>query len=152
MLSRFQFYLIPEPLIFLLIMISVISYSDIKILWLFAPHDNNIHLLTYCTFKPVYPPVKYFYWPFQGGASFVDLLCYFCLVLLCFHARLFVDALWSPAGKLLTSWLSFVMSNCDVVTFPLVSWVRCGAWLYISIPDLCPISYFQWGRHEDYLP
>ena len=48
------------------------------------------------------------------------------LVLLCFHARLFVDALWSPAGKWLTSWLSFVMSNCDVVIFPLVSWVRCG--------------------------
>ena len=41
--------------------------------------------------------------------------------LLCFHARLFVHALWSPAGKGLTSWLSFVMSNCDVVTFPLVS-------------------------------
>ena len=34
------------------------------------------------------------------------------------HARLFVDALWSPAGKGLTSWLSFAMSNCDVVTFP----------------------------------
>ena len=60
----------------------------------------------------------------------MDHLCYFCLVLLCFHARLFVDALWSPAGKGLTSWLSFVMSNCDVVTFPLVSWVRCGALLY----------------------
>ena len=58
----------------------------------------------------------------------MDHLCYFCIVLLCFHARLFVaDALWSPAGKGLTSWLSFVMSNCDVVTFPLVSWVRCGA-------------------------
>ena len=57
----------------------------------------------------------------------VLLLCYFCLVLLCFHARLFVDALWSTAGKGLTSWLSFVMSNCDVVTFQLVSWVRCGA-------------------------
>ena len=54
-------------------------------------------------------------------------LCYICLALLWFHARLFVDALWSPAGKELTSWLSFVMSNCDVVTFPLVSWVRCGA-------------------------
>ena len=35
--------------------------------------------------------------------------------------RLFVDALWSSAGKGLTSWLSFVMSNCEVVTFPLVS-------------------------------
>ena len=39
---------------------------------------------------------------------------------LCFHARLFIDALWSPAGKGLTSWLSFVMSSCEVVTFPLV--------------------------------
>ena len=43
------------------------------------------------------------------------------LVLLCFHARLFVDALKSPAGKGPTSWLSFVVSDCDVVTFPLVS-------------------------------
>ena len=32
----------------------------------------------------------------------MDHLCYFCLVSLCFHARLFVDALWSPAGKVLT--------------------------------------------------
>ena len=45
----------------------------------------------------------------------------FCLVLLSFHACLFDDALRSPAGKGLTSWLSFVMSNCDFVTFPLVS-------------------------------
>ena len=52
---------------------------------------------------------------------------YFCLVLLCFHARLFVNALWSPAGKGQNSWPSFVMSNCDFVTFPLVSWVRSGA-------------------------
>ena len=57
----------------------------------------------------------------------MDHLCCFCLVLLCFYARTFVDALWSPAWKGLTSWLSFVMSNCDVFTFPLVSLVRCGA-------------------------
>ena len=57
----------------------------------------------------------------------MDRLCYFCLVLLCFRARLFVDALWSPTRKGLTSWLSFVMSNYVIVTFPLVSWVRCGA-------------------------
>ena len=57
----------------------------------------------------------------------MDHFCYFCLVLFCFNARLFVDALMSPDGRGLASWLSFVMSNCDVVTFPLVSWVRCGA-------------------------
>ena len=33
-------------------------------------------------------------------------------------SRLFVAALWSPAGKWLTSWAMFVMSNCDFVTFP----------------------------------
>ena len=57
----------------------------------------------------------------------MDHLCYFCLVLLCFRARLFVNALRSSAQKGLISWLSFVMSYCDVVTFPLVSSVRCGA-------------------------
>ena len=41
----------------------------------------------------------------------MDLLC-FCsvLCLLCFCARLFICALRSPAGKGLTSWLSFVVS------------------------------------------
>ena len=48
------------------------------------------------------------------------------LCLLCLYARLFNCALWSPAGKGLTSWLSFVVYNCDFVTFPLVLWVRCG--------------------------
>ena len=57
----------------------------------------------------------------------MDYLCCFCLVLLCFLVRLFVDALWSLAGKGLTSGLLFVMSYCGVVAFPLVSWVRCGA-------------------------
>ena len=41
----------------------------------------------------------------------MDLLC-FCsvLCLLCPCARLFICAFWSPAGKWLTSWLSFVVS------------------------------------------
>ena len=47
----------------------------------------------------------------------------FCYAYVC----LFIDALWSPAGKGLTSWLSFVTSDCEVVTFHLVSCVRCGA-------------------------
>ena len=72
------------------------------------------------------PSSKIFYWPFQGGTSFVDLLRFFCLV----FARLFICALWSPAGKKLNSWLLFVVSNCECVTFQLVSWVRCGTWLY----------------------
>ena len=53
----------------------------------------------------------------------MDLLCFFYLV---FAMFLFICALWSPAGKGLISWISFVVSNCEFVTFPLVSWVRCG--------------------------
>ena len=57
----------------------------------------------------------------------MDHLCYFCRVLLCFRAHLFINIIGSPAGKGMSSWLSFVMSNCEVVTFSLVSWVSCGA-------------------------
>ena len=52
------------------------------------------------------------------------------LYLFCFcydFERVCFDALWSSAAIGLTSWLSFVMSNCGVFTFPFVSWVRCGA-------------------------
>ena len=48
------------------------------------------------------------------------------LCLLCMCMRLFICALWSPAGKGLTSWLSFVASRWEFITFPLVSWVRNG--------------------------
>ena len=56
----------------------------------------------------------------------MDLLCFFCLVFAMPFCASVICALWSPAGKGLTSWLSFVVSNCEFVTFPLVSWVRCG--------------------------
>ena len=49
----------------------------------------------------------------------MDHLCFSALSLLCLCARLFICALWSYAGKGLTSWLSFVVSNCEFVTFPL---------------------------------
>ena len=47
----------------------------------------------------------------------MDILCYLCL-LFAMRSRLFIATLWSPAGKGLTSWLLFVMSNCDFDTFP----------------------------------
>ena len=56
----------------------------------------------------------------------MDLLCFSVLCLLCLYARLFICVLWSPAGKGLTSWISFVGFNCEFVTFLLVSWVKCG--------------------------
>ena len=49
------------------------------------------------------------------------------LFLLSFRIRLSIESLWSPAGKGLTSWLLFVISYNEVVTFPLVSWVRCAS-------------------------
>ena len=55
---------------------------------------------------------------------FLIILTYYFVCNLC--ERLFICALWSPAGKGLTSWLSFVVSNCEFVTFLLVSWVMCG--------------------------
>ena len=71
----------------------------------------------------------------------MDLLCVFfsVLCLLCPCVNLIICALWSPAGKGLTSWLSFVVSTCECVTFPLVSWVRW--YLIVSIPDLCALTY-----------
>ena len=72
-------------------------------------------------------PSRVFYWPFQGVFSFVNLLWFFsvsCLLSLC--VLLFICALWPPAGKGLTSRLSLVVSHCESVPFPMVSWVRCG--------------------------
>ena len=73
------------------------------------------------------PKVKYF--TDRSKAVFLLWIIHVIsvLLLLRFRARLFIDALRSPAGIGLTSWLLFVMSNCEVVTFQLVSWVRCGA-------------------------
>ena len=38
----------------------------------------------------------------------MDHLCYLCLVFVLL-SRLFIAALWSPEGKVLTFWLLFVM-------------------------------------------
>ena len=71
----------------------------------------------------------------------MDLLC-FCsvLCLICLCARLFICALWSPAGKGLTSWLSFVVSAV-ICHFPIG--ILGQVWyLIVSIPDLCTFTYF----------
>ena len=65
----------------------------------------------------------------------MDHLCYLCLVLVML-SRLFIAALWSPAGKRLTSWLSFVMLNCVFVIFPCS--ILGEVWyMIVSIPDFC---------------
>ena len=47
-----------------------------------------------------------------------------CVVMpLCASVNLCIVA---TCWKGLTFWLSFVLSNCEFITFPLVSWVRRG--------------------------
>ena len=45
--------------------------------------------------------------------------------------------------------LSFVMSNCEVVTFPLVSSVRCGAWLYQYLIFTPFVYFYDQSIHND---
>ena len=57
--------------------------------------------------------------------SFMLFLSYFCYAFM--RVCLLMPCGHLAAGKGLTSWLSSLMSNCEVDTCPLVSWVRCGA-------------------------
>ena len=72
------------------------------------------------------PPVKYLTDCSKAVLLLWIIYVFSVLCLLCICARLFIFALWSPAGKGLTTWLSFVVSNYEFVTFPWVFWVRCG--------------------------
>ena len=65
-----------------------------------------IFLGTFCLYK--YYAVSFLHLR-RGQTGFL-----FCLVLAMFCARLFICALWSPAGKGLTSWLSFVVSSVSL--------------------------------------
>ena len=79
------------------------------------------------------------------------LLVHFFLFILILHllhkckssstSLLFICALWSPAGRGLTSWLLFVVSNCEFCHFPIG--ILGQVWyLIVSIPDLCTLTYF----------
>ena len=82
----------------------------------------------------------------------MDFLCFVlsCVCYVYVSICLYVFcALWSPAGKGLTSWLSFVVSNCHFVTFPIG--VLGQVWyLIVSIPDhgIRPSSR---GLHTPYI-
>ena len=58
-------------------------------------------------------------------------------------SRLFIAALWSPAWKGLSSWISFLMFNCVFATLP------CGIlgqvwYLIVSISELYHLSSFEY--------
>ena len=96
-----------------------------KVSW--ATSELRVRLGPWNLFKP---SSKIFYWPFHGCTSFVGLLCFFCLVFalpLCASVYMcLVVTCWER-----TDLLALVCDvYCEFVTFPLVSWVRCGTWLY----------------------
>ena len=72
-------------------------------------------------------------------------LCYHLRLVFVMLSRLFIAALWSPAGKGLNSWLSFVMFNCVFVTFP--RGILGQVWYLIAwILDLSHLSFFKQQR------
>ena len=77
-------------------------------------------------------------WYFFCGSFMFFLSCVYCAFL---RVCLFV-----PCGHLLgKGWplgSRFVVSNCEVVTFQLVSWVRCDTWLYrfLAFAPLCSLD------------
>ena len=79
----------------------------------------------------------------------MDHLCYVCLMFVML-SHLFITALWSPAGKGLTSWLSFAMFNCVFVTFP-CDVLGQMLYLIVSIPDLCRLSYFVHKKRHSFI-
>ena len=89
------------------------SFMQTKHLQLYVSRSTSELRVRLAPWKRLSPPVKYFYLPFQGGTSFVDHSCYFCLVFVMLSAASVYWSLVSPAGIGLTSWLSFVMSDCE---------------------------------------
>ena len=93
------------------------------------------------------------YWPFQGGASFVDHFCYFCFVFVMLSC-LFIAALWSPAGKGLISLLSSVW--CFIVFCHFHVWcpgsgvvLDCTA--FWSLPPYLPLNTTKITSHHKML-
>ena len=72
----------------------------------------------------------------------MDHLCYLSLVFFML-SRLFIAALWSPAGKWLPSTLTLVCDvYCVFVTFPYI--IPGQVWyLIVSFPDICRLFYFN---------
>ena len=105
------------------------------------PSDGLLMTLPDETNRGDLPSSKILYWPFQGGTSFVDLLC-FCsvLCLLCF-VRV---CLYVLCGHLLgKGWPlgSRLWCLLWVCHFPIG--ILGQVWyLIVSIPDLCNLTYF----------
>ena len=95
------------------------------------------------------PSSKIFYWPFQGGTSFVDLLCFFSVLrLLCF-VRV---CLYVLCGHLLgKGWPLGSRLWCLLWVWHFPIGILGQVWyLIVSIPDLCTLTYLggSYGRRR----
>ena len=80
------------------------------------------------------PSCKIFYWPFKGGASFVDHLCYFCLV--------FVMLSCSPCGHVRgKDWPRGSHLLCLIVKLSLSHWYP-GSGVVLHCIDSWSLPYF----------
>ena len=117
---------------------DLIKSGKLNIYVSWSTSELRVRLAPLNRFKP---SSKIFYWPFQGGTSFVDILC-FCsvLCLLCF-VRV---CLYVLCGHLLgKGWPlgSRLWCLLWVCHFPIG--ILDQVWyLIVSIPDLCTITYF----------
>ena len=115
----------------LLAIVCVLSFVTFPVVSWFAS-ELGVGLAPWGLFKP---SRKKIYWPFQGGPSFVDLLCLFCLV--------FAMPLWTSIYMCLvvTCWerADLFAPFCGVLCWlPIV--ILGQVWYSIvSIPDLCTL-------------
>ena len=85
-------------------------------------------------------PVKYFYWPFQGVASFVDHLCYFCLVFVMLSCMSVYW--WLPCGHLLgKGWPLGSHLWCLIVKLSLFHWYP-GSGVVLDCIDSWSLPFF----------
>ena len=80
----------------------------------------------------------------------MDRLFFLCRVFLML-SRLFIAALWSSAGKGLTSWLLLVMFIVFLLLSLVISCMGEVWYLIVSFHDLCRLSYFDKVNHLKFL-
>ena len=116
-----------------------IKNNEFQSLFLLSTSELRVRLVPWNRFKP---SSKIIYWPFQGGAPFVDHLCFFlsCVCYAFVHVCLYV-----PCGHLLgKGWPLGSRLWCLTVSLSLSHCILGQAWyLIVSIPDLCTLTYFH---------
>ena len=95
------------------------------------------------------PSSKIFYWPFQGGTSFVDLLCFFCLVVampLCVSVYMCLVVTYWDRADLLALVCGVLLWVCHFPTGILGQMWYLIDWFLIVAP-LLTLHAFQLVKH-----